>query len=103
MTDSTLTFRDFAGAVMAGDVPRAGTVLETLLELDEPAARAAAEHFQSQMQSQGQDFMMKAMGLRTAVTGGDAGATTGLLQECFGLDESAASSAREALAKRYAE
>lgn len=92
-----VTFRDFAAAVMGGDVDRAATVLETLLRLSPDAASAAANHFRQQMATAGQPFMMKAMGLRQAVTGGTDAEVDALLAECFGLAPDAASSARAAV------
>jgi len=80
-----VTFRDFAGAIMKGDVDAAGTVLQQLLGLDAEAARAAAQHFQAQATSVGPAFMGKAMGLRTAVSSGSDGEIGALLHDCFGL------------------
>jgi hypothetical protein len=81
-----LTFRDFAAAIMKGDVDAAGAVLEQLLGLDAVAGRAAAQHFQTQSTSIGPAFMGKAMGLRTAVTTGSEAEIGALLRDCFGLD-----------------
>lgn len=64
-----VTFRDFAGAIMGGDTARAAEVLQTLLGLEASAATTAATHFQTSMTAD-PAFMSKAMGLRTAVTGG---------------------------------
>jgi hypothetical protein len=80
-----VTFRDFAGAIMKGDVDAAGTVLQQLLGLDAGGARAAAQHFQAQVAAQGPAFMGKAMGLRTAVAGGSDAEIGALLHDCFGL------------------
>ena len=80
-----LTFRDFAGAIMRGDVEAAGAVLEQLLGLPAAESRAAAQHFQAQATAQGPAFMGKAMGLRTAVAGGSAAEIGALLHDCFGL------------------
>jgi hypothetical protein len=80
-----VTFRDFAGAIMQGDVGTASGHLEVLLDLDAPAATAAAGHFKSQMDEAGPPFMMKAMGLRTAVTGGSDDDISALLVELFGF------------------
>src|SRR5215212_1236465 len=80
-----VTFRDFAGAIMKGDVEAAGAVLQQLLGLDDAAGRAAAQHFQAQAASQGPAFMGKAMGLRTAVASGSDAEISALLQDCFGL------------------
>jgi len=81
-----LTFRDFAGAIMKGDVDAAGAVLQQLLGLDDDAARTAARYFQTQATAQGPAFMGKAMGLRTAVTGGSETEIGALLADCFGLE-----------------
>ncbi len=80
-----VTFRDFAGAIMRGDVEAAGAVLEQLLGLPAAESRAAAQHFQAQATAQGPAFMGKAMGLRTAVAGGSAAEIGALLHDCFGL------------------
>jgi hypothetical protein len=96
-----VTFRDFAGAVMTNDLAAAGAVLETLLGLDAARAGAAAAHFQQQMASQGQAFMMKAMGLRTAVTSGSDAEMSGLLTDCFGLSGDELAGAVSALRGRY--
>lgn len=82
---SDVTFRDFAGAIMKGDVDGAGAVLQQLLGLDADGGRAAARHFQAQMTASGPAFMGKAMGLRTAVTGGSPDEIGALLRDCFGL------------------
>jgi hypothetical protein len=96
-----LTFRDFAGAVMQKDVGAAGRVLKELLNLDEERAMAAASHFDKQMTQVGEAFMMKAMGLRTAVTSGGDEEIRVLLGECFGLEGDVATSAVAALRVRY--
>ena len=62
-----VTFRDFAGAIMKGDVEAAGHVLQPLLGLDAATARGAAQHFQAQSVAGGPAFMGKAMGLRSAL------------------------------------
>ncbi len=100
MSDSTVSFRDFAGAILQGNTAAASQFLVQLLEVDPATAEAATRHFQAQMTARS-DFMMKAMGLRTAVTGGDQAATTTLLKECFGLDEARAQAASRALRCRY--
>jgi hypothetical protein len=93
-----VTFRDFAGAIMQGDVNTAATVLQQLLALAAPAAHAAAAHFQAQAASAGPAFMAKAMGLRSAVATGSPDAVAALLRDCFGLaDEPAASAAAHLL------
>ena len=98
---SELTFRDFAAAAMGGDSAKAASVLEALLELDSERASAAAAHFQSQMASAGQPFMIKAMGLRNAVTGGSDEEIEQLLADCFALDGDAARTSVAALKQRY--
>lgn len=80
-----VTFRDFAAAIMTGDGEAAGAVLQPLLGLAPDAARAAAQHFQSQSAAQGPAFMGKAMGLRTAVASGSEAEIAPLLRDCFGL------------------
>ncbi|HTE52988.1 MAG TPA: hypothetical protein VK698_19180 [Kofleriaceae bacterium] len=97
-----VTFRDFAGAVMTNDLPAAGRVLEALLGLEAGPAHGAAEYFQAQMAAQGQAFMMKAMGLRTAVTSGSDEQTRPLLIDCFGLAGDDLDGALAALRQRYA-
>jgi hypothetical protein len=100
VTDDQLSFRDFAGAVMEGNLTRGGEVLETLLGLDAAAAVSAAEFFQSQMQS-GPDFMMKAMGMRTVVTEGSEEQLIELLADCFDLHGDAARSSAKAVLARF--
>jgi len=80
-----LTFRDFAGAIMKGDVEAASAVLQPLLGLAAADARAAAAHFQAQTTSGGPAFMGKAMGLRTALASGSEPEIAALLRDCFGL------------------
>jgi hypothetical protein len=80
-----VTFRDFAAAIMKGDVEAAGAVLQPLLGLPPDGARAAALHFHSRSMSVGPAFMGKAMGLRTAIAGGSHAEIATLLGECFGL------------------
>ena len=96
-----VSFRDFAGAVMQNDTAAAARVLKELLALDDQQAQAAAGHFDAQMKSAGQAFMMKAMGLRTAVESGDDAAIRTLLGECFGLENDPAAKAVAALRARY--
>ena len=96
-----ITFRDFAGAVMSNDQPGAGRVLEVLLGLSSEGGLAAAQHFLAQTQAN-PSFMMKAMGLRTAVESGDDGQMSALLGECFGLSGEPLSGAVASLKKRYA-
>lgn len=97
-----VTFRDFAAAVMTGDTDAAAAFLETLLALDRARATAATAHFQQQMTEQGQNFMMKAMGLRTAVTSGSDAELSSLLADCFGLEGDELDGAVAALRRRYA-
>lgn len=80
-----VTFRDFAGAIMKGDVDAARAVLQPLLGLAPDDARAAAQHFQAQSTALGPAFMGKAMGLRAAVAGGSEAEIGALLRDCFGL------------------
>jgi len=80
-----VTFRDFAGAIMQGNLDAAGGVLQQLLGLPAEGARAAAEHFHTQSTAQGPAFMGKAMRLRAAMTSGVDSEIGALLSECFGL------------------
>jgi len=89
----SVTFRDFAGAVMANDQGRAAAVLAELLNLNADQSSAAATYFFGQMSAGGPAFMGKAMGLRTAVESGSTDATRSLLGECFGLTGEAAETA----------
>jgi hypothetical protein len=95
-----LTFRDFAGAIMQGDTVRASTVLQELLALTQDQATAGTSHFGARTKDPA--FMMKAMGLRTAVTGGTDEEIAALLSDCFGLDGDARTSAITAIRSRYA-
>jgi len=94
------TFRDFAGAVMAGKNEEATAVLGELLALDDEAAGAATAHFDSGMRGGGPEFMAKAMGLRTAVGARDESATRGILADCFGLTGAALDGATAALLRQ---
>jgi hypothetical protein len=95
-----VTFRDFAGAIMRGDVDGAGSVLQQLLGLPAPASLAAAQHFHAQSKDQGPAFMGKAMGLRTAVSSGSEAEISELLRDCFGLaDESLATAVATIMAR----
>jgi hypothetical protein len=96
-----VTFRDFAGAIMTGNTTEAARVLGVLLELDPPAAQAAAAHFRERMQVEGANFMTSAMGLRTAVTTGEDGEIRKLLTDCFGLTGPALDRSLTALRLRY--
>jgi hypothetical protein len=97
-----VTFRDFAAAVMSNDLAAASRVLEELLALAPDRAGAAAAHFRGEMASQGQAFMMKAMGLRTAVASGRDEEMSPLLVDCFGLAGDELAGALVALRRRYA-
>jgi hypothetical protein len=99
-TAPTVSFRDFAAAVMSGRRDDAAGALAQLLGLDAAAAAAATDHFATGMQTGGQDFMMKAMGLRYAVTSGDDAAVRDVLQGCFGLSGAALEGAAGALGPR---
>ena len=94
-----VTFRDFAGAVMKGDLAAASSVLVALLELSPDQAREATDHFRARMADPA--FMPKAMGLRTAVTSGTDLQIGELLGDCFGLDGATRTSAIVALRQRY--
>lgn len=94
-----LTFRDFAGAVMGNDHPKAAGVLSMLLGLAPDAATAATAHFAVRMKDP--VFMPKAMGLRTAVTTGSDEDIAALLGDCFGLDAAAQVPAVATLRTRY--
>src|SRR5262245_34657293 len=80
-----VTFRDFAAAIMRGDVDGAGAVLQPLLGLSADEGRAAAQHFHAQSAALGPAFMGKAMGLRTAMASGSDADIDALLGDCFGL------------------
>lgn len=95
-----VTFRDFAAALMQGNAAAASGVLETLLALDPAQATRASEHFRARMAAD-PSFMQKAMGLRTAVTGGSDAEIGALLADCFGLDEAAQTASTAALRVRY--
>jgi hypothetical protein len=95
---SELTFRDFAGAIMADDAKRAAEVLAVLLAVDEVRATAAVTHFRDHAKAD-PAFMMKAMGLRTAVTSGSDEEIGALVSDCFGIAEVAPVVAE--LRKRY--
>jgi hypothetical protein len=95
-----VTFRDFAAAVMQGDMDGASAVLERLLAVDDAVARAASAHFHAQMAT-GQAFMMKAMGMRTVVEARDEPGLRALLEECFALDADTAAAAARAVLSRY--
>lgn len=96
---SDVTFRDFAGALMAGDRAKATSVLEELLGLTPETAKAASGYFESRMKDPA--FMPKAMGLRTAVTTGTDAEIGVLLEQCFGLHGPVLAGAVGALRTRY--
>jgi hypothetical protein len=95
-----VTFRDFAGAVMANDSAKAGTVLAELLNLDAAQANAAAAFFFQNMMAGGPAFMGKAMGLRAAVESGSEDGIRSLLAECFDLRGDQATAAIAKLTQR---
>ncbi len=97
---SDLTFRDFAGAIMSGDDARAAEVLGVLLALDAPQATAAVTHFRDGTKAD-PAFMMKAMGLRTAVTSGSDSELATLLVDCFGIAQNETAQVVAALRTRY--
>ena len=82
---SVRTFRDFAGAVMAGKNEEASAVLGELLALDDEEAARATSHFDAGMRGGGPDFMAKAMALRSAVGARDEAQIRSILADCFGL------------------
>jgi hypothetical protein len=94
-----ITFRDFAGALMQGDKPRATSLLEQLLGLAPADAAAATDHFGSRMSDPA--FLAKAMGLRQAVTTGSDDEIGNVLVDCFGLDDAQRQTAVAAVRKRY--
>lgn len=97
-----VTFRDFAAAIMKGDVAAAGEVLQPLLGLGATEARAAADHFVAQSRAAGPAFMAKAMGLRAAVASGSEAEIGALLRDCFGLGDASLTTAIAALTRRPA-
>ena len=94
-----LSFRDFAGAVMQGDEARASSVLQELLALPTDQAVTATSFFAARIKDP--TFMVKAMGLRTAVQSGTDDEISDVLGECFGLEGEPRSAAVAALRKRY--
>jgi hypothetical protein len=94
-----VTFRDFAGAVMAGDRTRAAAVLQTLLGVTPDVAERATATFVDRMKDPA--FVAKAMGLRTAVTSGTDAEVRSLLGECFGLADEPLATAVSSLRARY--
>src|SRR3979409_694989 len=95
-----VTFRDFAAAIMKGDVDGAGAVLQPLLGLSAPDAHAAAQHFHAQSAAVGPAFMARAMGLRTAIASGSDAEVGALLRDCFGLADAPLATAIAALVRR---
>jgi len=95
------TFRDFAGAIMKGDVPAAASVLEELLGLSAVRAHTASESFRAAMATGGPQFMQQAMGLRGAVTTGTDAEIAALLVACFGLAQTECAAAVAVLRQRY--
>jgi hypothetical protein len=95
-----VTFRDFAAAIMKGDVDGAGAVLQPLLGLDGEQARAAAQHFHQQSTTAGPAFMGKAMGLRTALASGSDAEIAALLVDCFGLADAPLATAMATLGRK---
>jgi len=96
-----VTFRDFAAAAMSGKSDEAARALGELLALSAEAAAAATAHFQDQAKTVGQPFLMKAMGLRGAVTAPEDAPARALLGECFGLDGEELDGAVAAVRARY--
>jgi hypothetical protein len=94
------TFRDFAGAIMQGDIDAASGLLQTLLATDAAQSLVSARHFQASISSD-PSFMQKAMGMRQVVTSGTREELTALLGECFALDEATSLAATEAVWKRF--
>lgn len=94
-----VTFRDFAGALMQGNKSGAATMLEQLLGLPSDEAVTATEHFAGRLSDPA--FMMKAMGLRTAVTSGSDDDIGNLLVECFGLTDAQRARSVATLRTRY--
>jgi hypothetical protein len=94
-----VTFRDFVGALMQGNDEAAGQVLATLLGLDPATAAAATTHFRQQMTAD-PSFMVKAMGMRSAVEARDQAQLESLLRECFGLGPAEASTSARLVASR---
>jgi hypothetical protein len=95
-----VTFRDFAAAIMKGDVSAAGAVLQPLLGLGADDAGAAARHFQARSAADGPAFMGKAMGLRTAIAGGSDAEISALLRDCFGLADAPLATAVATLTRK---
>ncbi len=77
------TFRDYAMAVMQGQVPQAIEHLQILLGLTAEPATTATAFFQGQAKLSA--FLPKAMGLRAAVESGSDEDIWKILVDCFGL------------------
>lgn len=97
---TTLTFRDFAGALMGGDAARASAMLSELLGVDAATAGQATKVFEAKL-AEGPAFIQKAMSMRGAVESKDAAGLSGLLVQCFGLGEKEAGEAAERVLARY--
>lgn len=95
-----VTFRDFAGALMAQDDDAASRVLQTLFGVDETAAANGTSFFKEQMQKS-PDFMMKSMGMRQAVEGRDEAQLKTLIEECFGYEATTAAASAKNLLAHY--
>jgi hypothetical protein len=98
---SDVTFRDFAGAVMSNDMPRATQALETLLGLPSDQAEVATQHFRGRATSGDPTFLPKAMQLRNAVTSGTDEEIFAILVDCFGLAPEQRASVITAVRSRY--
>lgn len=94
-----VTFRDFAGAVMSGNRPRAAEVLQTLLGVEASVAESATDTFAGRMKDPA--FVPKAMSLRTAVTSGTDDEIRALVADCFGLADQPLDTAVTSLRARY--
>jgi hypothetical protein len=94
------SFRDFAGAVMAGKIEEAAAVLGELLALDDEEAARATARFDQGMRTGGPDFMAKSMALRTAVGSRDQTQIRDILADCFGLAGASLDGATSALLHR---
>jgi hypothetical protein len=102
MTDSPeLTFRDFASAVMGNTEQKAAEILAQLIQIDAQQSVAATTFFKNKLTSD-PAFMMKAMGLRQAVTEGSSEQIQALLHDLFDLPESLSATAAAHLKKKHA-
>ena len=97
---SDVTFRDFAGHLMGGELELAAGVLSTLLGVDATTAAAATKYFQTQAAAD-PAFAAKAMGMRQVVEARDAAALEQLIVDCFGLSREEAATAGKAVLARY--